>query len=709
MPNEIVYVTVTGANGNKTIPVTVSVDPTTGAGSQTFTYTGINGGSDTISASAVLAGTSYSSNVAQANWQVTNNTIQLVTPVTCYVWNDSPHSGPTDQYIWSSGQRALGTAMANATGNSLSFDTYVSNASDSADPLWYTLASDGTNIDSTSFPPYKSNFNCIILSSLLVPSAGTYSLSLSYKDEVLCGIGSSTTGAVPTWSGKGTYKGSYGITQTVNGGFPLISTPWTTGQGENGGVGTGTTSINFPQAGLYPIEVNWDYWYHTGRILHAQVNSNEICPVIYIGFPPSGATPTGNLVITPVGGSPNFQFVGQPLTLTVNITGIVYTTQPYIPLFEGTSGTLPLYNDSVNPVFTLQTYNGNAVNKLAAASNIFSLSGDNGGWQGKMSVTYDGTNFQLTYNGVTPNAHVDATLLTISADDISWYNPTSSTFDLFSTSGSVGGVSTQITLDWFSKLSIASVSPTTITANGSSQVLNVILTNPLSPRQIGTGYNTGNTISAAFTITGSISSVTGTQATYDSDGWLTGWAVTVTAPSSTFNGSSTLYANITGTLTYLSGTTIITNQPVSYFSGAVATINTIGSNYLSPIEYSFSVSPTTTNYTTNTLITYTGVVFQGINNPVTLNFIGVNQTTNSQFALAGGVQQSRVVGTLNGQSGWITTFMASGYSDNYPSGGASIGFIATDSTSGLTVTYLTSTLYYYGTSSSSSSTWSGVL
>ena len=34
MPNEIVYVTVTGANGNKTIPVTVSVDPTTGAGSQ---------------------------------------------------------------------------------------------------------------------------------------------------------------------------------------------------------------------------------------------------------------------------------------------------------------------------------------------------------------------------------------------------------------------------------------------------------------------------------------------------------------------------------------------------------------------------------------------------------------------------------------------------------------------------------------------------
>ena len=62
---------------------------------------------------------------------------------------------------------------------------------------------------------------------------------------------------------------------TVSQGLPLLPhTPPTSGDG--GVIHTGSVTVNFPNAGNYPIEVDWDYWYHSGRTLDVRVNGQPI-------------------------------------------------------------------------------------------------------------------------------------------------------------------------------------------------------------------------------------------------------------------------------------------------------------------------------------------------------------------------------------------------------------------------------------------------
>lgn len=712
MPNETVAVTISGANGPKTINVTVPMSPDPGnpgkyKGTQTVTYTGTNGGSDTLAASATVTGLNLSSNTAQVNWQTTNNNIQLAGLVDCYAWGDSPHSGPVSVYIWSSGQRPLASAPQHGQQNSLCFDNFAIRGSGEGAPWWYTLNSSGSQTGYITFPSYSADFNCIFLGKFLVPKAGNYSITMSYKDSTMWGIGTSDTGAVPTWSGKGTYYGPYGQTQTVNSGYPLMNTP---SPNDGGGISnTITTTVTFPAAGVYPFEINYDYWYRkgtVGRHMHVQSNYAEVAPNTYIGLPPTGATPTGKLTITPTGGSTNLQFVGQPISLTVTVSDIAYTSVSYIPVLEGTTGTLPLYNSASLNSFTFQQYNSQSVDKTAAIANsVFGLSGDNSAWNGRSSVTFDGTNFVLNFSGAAPTQavnHIDTTNLTVSAKDIAWYFSGNKSFDLFGISQSGGGISNTVLVNWFSKPVVASVSPTSVNADGASHTFAVTLKNPISPRQMGTQYGTGNSFQATFTANGG--TVTTTTPVYDASGWLTGWNVAITVPNSTSNGTITLSALIntgSGTLTYLNGSSFTTG-PVTYLNGQIATINTVGAAYTAPQPYSFATSPTTLAYSdaSSTAISLTGVTFQQQNNPITLKFIGVNQSNNAQFQIVNGTQSSRVTGTYNGNSGWLTTFTGSMGSSSLPySPGATLGFLATDSTSGLTCSYQTSSVYYQYTPS----------
>ncbi len=414
--------------------------------------------------------------------------------------------------------------------------------------------------------------------------------------------------------------------------------------------------------------------------------------------PPSGGTATGKLQLTPTGQG---HVVGTTGSLTVTLTGIVYTSIPYIPLYESVSGSLPLYNSGNLNQFTYPQYNSQNVDNASAATYAWVVGptdpNNNNHYNGRVGVTYNGTNFNFNYNGASPDSGADLTNIMITADDVAWYNAAqadkSKAYDVFAASG---GVSTTLLLEWLVKAQVASVSPTTVTGDGTTKAFTVNLAKPISPRQHSGQYGTGNSLSATFSASGgTVTNPSGT-AIYDGNGWLTGWTVNITVPNTTSNTTITLNANIGGTITYLNGSSFTTG-PVTYQNGAIATINVTGAAFTVPQAYQFTVAPAGPSYSGVTTLSFTGIVFQQQNNPITMQFIGVDSTSAAQFTVGTGVQTSRTTGSYNGQTGWLTTFTFGPWASSNLSGFASatLGFVATDSTSGLSVTYLTSTQYSY--------------
>jgi hypothetical protein len=132
---------------------------------------------------------------------------------------------------------------------------------------------------------------------------------------------------------------------------------------------------------------------------------------------------------------------------------------PYgVPLVEGTPGSLPIYNDPSNPVFNFQTYNGAAVDKTAAFTADFSFTGDNSAYSGVVSFGFDGTNYNVSYNGGSVASGVALTNLTITDDDIAWYNGTNNSFDTYGS-----GKSLVLPAVYLLQTTVGSVNPTTVT------------------------------------------------------------------------------------------------------------------------------------------------------------------------------------------------------------------------------------------------------
>jgi hypothetical protein len=490
---------------------------------------------------------------------------------------------------------------------------------------------------------------------------------------------------------------------TVVNGYPLMSAPRLS-SGEGGYVGSSTVSVNFPQAGAYPIEVDWDYWYHSGRVLHVQANYAELDPVVLISAPPS-STPSGNVTITPAGGLTNLQLTGNPITLTVNVSGITFTSKSYCPVLEGTAGNLLLYNSASSNTYNFQTYNGQAVNKTAYAPVGFQLSSaDNSAYSGLFGVSFDGTNFSLNYNGNTANpnsaSRILSTSLIVTSDDIAWFNSANNSFDLFVPSGSAGGNTYNFEVDYMNAPAVASISPTTITANGAAYTLVISLNKAFSPQQQG-AFGTGNTINCSCTITGAAS--TGSPSpNIDGSGWLTGWNVPFVAPTSTVNTTLTVNLTVSGTLTYLSGDTFTTGT-VTYIgtggihTGSVGTITANGASYIPPSAQSFAMSAGPAISYLVTSATVTGTVFTAPgNDSVTCTFFYQPSGGSTQYTLGTGVQTSSVPATIGGNAGYqhtfTYTFNPNYYINAYP--GDYLGFNATDNASGLTCNYTSASAYY---------------
>lgn len=234
-------------------------------------------------------GGSYAGNLGQftVNYSVTTSAVAKVVStiglITAYYWGDSPHSGPVASYIWknpndTSGSgivRTTSTASGSTSGNSFLFDT---TPSDGTEPVqWQQLNQDGTDGALTVLfqPALESagyqDFNCCIVGSIFVPAAATYTFTVVNKDNIIWGIGNNAT-----WPGKGSITGTADQSETVVSQLPLL--PYAEPDG-SGPATTQTVLVTFPGPGVYPIEIDWDYWDKEGRTLTLTVNGENIPPL----------------------------------------------------------------------------------------------------------------------------------------------------------------------------------------------------------------------------------------------------------------------------------------------------------------------------------------------------------------------------------------------------------------------------------------------
>jgi hypothetical protein len=123
------------------------------------------------------------------------------------------------------------------------------------------------------------DFNACITATLYIPTPGTYTFAVVVKDDMIWGIGNNATGTA-TWAGPtgGQVLSVSGQTKTVLNGYPLM--PLTReSSGGDGFTSNASVAVTFSQAGNYPIEIDWDYWYHNGRTLTVKCNGADIPPL----------------------------------------------------------------------------------------------------------------------------------------------------------------------------------------------------------------------------------------------------------------------------------------------------------------------------------------------------------------------------------------------------------------------------------------------
>lgn len=123
-------------------------------------------------------------------------------------------------------------------------------------------------------------FNAAILGTLYVPAAGTYTITATYVNDIIFGIGNSGTGTAK-WTNNHPISNA-GQTKTVVNEYPLL--PRTTTIDGNGySQGTASVAVTFSAAGNYPIEIDWNYGndQHASpaRTMFLQCNGKNIAPL----------------------------------------------------------------------------------------------------------------------------------------------------------------------------------------------------------------------------------------------------------------------------------------------------------------------------------------------------------------------------------------------------------------------------------------------
>lgn len=343
LPNAIPNIASVGSSVTLTVPENAA----------TF-QVGIDSSANTFnsnSGSFTLMWTQVVSSVATA--------LSILGQLTAYYWGDSPISGPVASYIWknpedpsgSGPSRSISNAVGSTNNNSFIFDaTFVGGVpqrpgiGDPSVPMqWTTLNPNGSVEGSVPVftPDIKGvdgntayqNFNFCVTGSIFVPQAGVYTFMLTNHDDVIWGIGGATLiSATSTFNGGATTPAisSSGQTITVVSSLPLLPRgPYNSGSGGN--YSTATVIVSFPAQGTYPIEIDYDYWFHSGRILLLQASATP------------GSAPS---VIVPLPASVRQQ-VQYRYVYRSSATGALSNPSP-----ESAQQTVPVLSNVITPTFS---------------------------------------------------------------------------------------------------------------------------------------------------------------------------------------------------------------------------------------------------------------------------------------------------------------------------------------------------------------------
>lgn len=549
MPTENIRVVVQGPNA-QTFSVQANI-PTGGSTSVSVPLTGVNLGTDIVQAFFDLQ--NLASNQAQVVWQNTNGPI-AISPITVY-YQAGSGGGIIPAGIGPSGFSDVLTV------NSLMFNTHPQSilpgdphqSGNQANPMVNNaITVNGTYSGDIAIPGDHGGVVFLsLVGSFVVAQPGTVDFTGYSNASFLIGC----PGA--TFAG-GAQIGD-GVTTTPIKGYPIVA-------GRNGSFPGGNTytdnfSLHFATSGVFPFEIIFASGPNSERQFNLLANSGVIPPIALASVPPPPPAGTGQLILTPNNAGPDIQGTTQQFTLS--ISGITFSSTPYIPVFEGQSGEVHISN-SPNGAFNFPAIPGGAsVNYQAAISALLSLSGDNGEWQSRVSITPDNHgSYLLNFNGNAVDPNTELTNLTVTVDDLAWFNGSNNSFDVYGISSQGGGASLTVPIYWLVMPQVASVGPSTLPGDGGTHTAAVNLVKPLPPLQTN--------IQATFTGTGGLT-VTETVVNLNSAGWVTGWTLKVTTPRVGGNTTCGINMNATGSITYLTGPNFVTNN-VTYINGSVGSI-----------------------------------------------------------------------------------------------------------------------------------------
>jgi hypothetical protein len=542
--------------------------------------------------------------------------VSILGTLTLYYWGDSPTSGQTGTYIWKNSSdsggsgpiRSTSNADGSTTGNSFIFDAsfgpaaipalaagipglpgvdITSGNSDTTTAMAWTQltaesAANGTNsvfaspITSTyTTNTTYTNFNFCLTGSIYIPAAGNYTFVLTSKDQVMWGISGSPTivsatatymtGNEQTVAGTATLSNtqisSYGQTISVVSGIALLPVaPLKFGSTyyNQGGQCTITTLVlHFSAAAIHTIEIDYDFWYHSGRILLLMVS------------PTPGATPT----IVPPLSSTVREEVQYRYVYRSSATGAISNPSP-----GSTAEAVPVTSNTVTSLWS----NDPQVDKVdyyrvdsAITTYTYVCTGPNddlGGSGTNTPVTDSLTDTELgsdllVYSNYEPFPSIDLSqkgICTVSGSVITWVS-----------GGAIGGTATGFNTRWLSGTIIRIGSPTSLAytliarptassfATLTAYALNWVILDSNGHYQLVTAAGTSGSSIPTFSTSGG-TTVSG-NVTFTDKGIVvpTGFVDQITIPGVP-DGTN---------LAYEISEPILANQPMPYLFGPTDNIN----------------------------------------------------------------------------------------------------------------------------------------
>jgi hypothetical protein len=330
-----------------------------------------------------------------------------------------------------------------------------------------------TNPTNTQF----ANFNFCLTGNIYFPSGGNFTFVLTNHDDFIWGIGGgvSLVSSSISGSGEGAAAGISGQGQTITvvGGHPLLPRQnYTSGSGGN--YGQTTVVVSVPAAGIYPIEFDYDYWYHSGRIFLVEGSPTAGAGATII--PPLPAAVRENTQYryvyrssaTGAPSNPSPGSTAEAIPVTANTITSVWSPDPQVDVVD-------YYRiDSVTSDFT---YVSTGPNDNAGVS--FSSPGTNTPVTDSLTDTELGSQL-LNYDNFEPFPSIDLPqkgTCNVSGGVIAW-----------ASGGAIGGTSTGFNPRWLAGTEILIGSPTSLAYTLIARPVSNTITIPGVPNGNGLAY-----------------------------------------------------------------------------------------------------------------------------------------------------------------------------------------------------------------------------